>query len=153
MDDYKVKKDRFYVTLFLLDGSTKEGFIYLSSHAARHEGPEFVIDVLRQSEQFLPINLKDGSTPIINKDQILMMSFPSENGEAVEVSSGETRVHQVSVHLVNHDKVEGRFISVLPEHAQRVKDFLNQKEPFLELIKDDGIYLINKVHVVFVEEK
>ena len=46
-----------------------------------------------------------------------------------------------------------KFISVLPEHAQRVKDFLNQKEPFLELIKDDGIYLINKVHVVFVEEK
>ena len=56
-NDFKVQKNRFPVTLFMTDGSTQEGSIYLSRHAATHEGPEMVNDVMNQKEQFLPVHL------------------------------------------------------------------------------------------------
>jgi hypothetical protein len=42
---------------------------------------------------------------------------------------------------------------MLPTHARRVKDFLNQPDSFLEMKKESDIYLINKRHILFVEEK
>jgi len=49
--------------------------------------------------------------------------------------------------------LEGSFYLLLPTHARRVKDYLNQGESFLELRKDGTLYLINKDHILFVEEK
>jgi hypothetical protein len=151
--DYKVEKDRSPVTLFLLDGSVKEGYVYLSLHAATHEGPEMIMDVLNQDEQFLPIDFKERPVRLINKGQIVMISFPMDEVKTGNMSLGETRIHDVTVHLINQGQLEGSFVSLLPTHARRVKDYLNQEESFLELRRDGRIYLINKDHVLFVEEK
>ncbi len=151
--DYRVEKDRFSIKLFLLDGSTKEGYIYLSFLAANHEGPELVTDVLNQDEQFLPINFQESRTRLINKEQIVMVSFPEDEKKTGNLFPKDISIHDVTIHLVNHDPLEGRFVSLLPTHARRVKDYLNQGESFLELRKDGNIYLINKDHVLFVEEK
>ena len=53
----------------------------------------------------------------------------------------------------NFTELEGNFTFMLPSHARRVKDFLNQSESYLELRKDRETYLINKNHVLFIEEK
>ena len=151
--DYKVEKDRFFVKLFLLDGSMREGFVYLSFQAANHEGPELVTDVLNQEEQFLPINFQEGSTRLINKTQIVMISFPGDERKTGVPFLEDISIHEVMIHLTTHAQLEGRFVSLLPTHARRVKDYLNQGESFLELRKDGNIYLINKDHILFVEEK
>ena len=151
--DFKVQKNRFSVTLFMTDGSTQEGYIYLSHHAANHEGPEMVNDVMNQKEQFLPVNFHEGATLLINREKIVMIAFPGDEETTGSPISEEMCVHNVAIHLVNHDPLEGSFFSMLPTHARRVKDYLNQGEAFLELRKGGTIYLINKDHILFVEEK
>ncbi|MEI9475422.1 MAG: hypothetical protein WCO26_02440 [Deltaproteobacteria bacterium] len=152
-NDFKVQKNRFSVTLFMTDGPTQEGYIYLSHHAANHEGPEMVDDVLNQKEQFLPINFHEGATRLINKEKIVMIAFPGDEKITGSQFSKDMCVHNVAIHLMNHDPLEGSFFSLLPTHARRVKDYLNQGGGFLELRKDGTIYLINKDHILFVEEK
>jgi hypothetical protein len=152
-NDYKVEKNRFCVRLFLLDGSTEEGSLYLSFHAANHEGPEIVTDVLNQNDQFLPINFREGATHLINKENIVMVAFPRDEKQTENPALKDVSVHNVAIHLMNHDPLEGSFFLLLPTHARRVKDYLNQEEPFLELRRDGTIYLINKDHILFVEEK
>lgn len=150
--DYKVKKNRFSVRLFLLDGSIEEGFVYLSFHAANHEGPEMVTDLLNQGEQFLPVNFQEASARLINKRHIVMLSFPMDENKTGNLPLEDISIHDVTVHLMNHDRLEGKFVSLLPTHARRVKDYLNQGESFLELRRDASIYLINKDHILSVEE-
>lgn len=152
-NDYKVEKDRVYVKLFLLDGSVKGGFVYISLQAATHDGPEMVIDVLSQDEQFFPVDLQEGSTQLINKKQVVMLGFPIDERKTSPLFLQDVSIHQVTVHLMNHGQLDGRFVCLLPTHARRVKDYLNQAESFVELRKDGHVYLINKEHLLLVEEK
>ena len=152
MSEYKVEKDHFPVTLFFLDGTEKEGDIFLSLHAAEHEGHELAVDVLNQREQFIPVQFKDERVGLIRKRNILMISFPLDQ-QGPEYSVFADVTVEVAIHLVTHRCLEGNFFFVLPLHARRVKDFLNQPEPFVELRKDKEVYLVNKDHVLSVEEK
>jgi sRNA-binding regulator protein Hfq len=153
MSEYKVKKDRFSVKIFFLEGTLEQGKIFLSSHSPHHEGRESVRDVLNQTEKFIPISSIEGTTKLVNKNHILMISFPLDEQEVEPSDLTNTSRYEVVIHLVNHTRLEGRFIFLLPAHASRVKDFLNQTESFLELRRDHEIYLINKDYILFVEEK
>jgi hypothetical protein len=151
MSDYRIEKDRFSVKLFFSDGKVDEGNIYLSLQAANHEGRESVGDVLNQEDSFLPVNFPTRSTKLINKRHVLMVSFPSNEEE--EGLGAEANAHEVVLHLTNGVQIEGKFIFLLPPHSSRVKDYLSQTESFMELRKEGEICLINKRHVIFVEEK
>jgi hypothetical protein len=152
MSDYKIEKDRFSVKLFFSDGTVEEGNIYLSLLAAHHEGRESVRDVLNLPDPFLPVNFLGGTTRLVNKENLSMVSYPTED-EKVEPVALEASPHEVILRLINSVRVEGRFIFLLPPHSSRVKDYLNQAEPFVELRKEQEIYLVNRKHIVFVEEK
>ena len=151
MSDYRIEKDRFSVKLFFSDGKVDEGNIYLSLQAANHEGRESVGDVLNQQDSFLPVNFPARSTKLVNKRHLLMVSFPSNEEE--EDLEAEASAHEVVLHLINGVQIEGRFIFLLPPHSSRVKDYLSQSESFMELWKEGEIYLVNKKHIIFVEEK
>ena len=151
--DYKVEKEPFPVKLYLSNGTMQEGIIFRGLHAAFHEGPEMVKDVLWQTEQFIPVHFTEGATRLIHKDQISAIAFQSDDLDMDPSDMNTSSVHEVTVQLVNNIRLEGNFLFLLPSHARRVKDFLNQREPFLELRKGKQVYLINKAHVLFVEEK
>ena len=152
MSDYKVEKDRFPVTLFFFDGTEKKGNIFLSLHAAQHEGHELAVDVLNQREEFIPVHFKDETVRLIRKRNILMISF-SVDQEGPDYSVFADVTVEVTIHLTSHQCLEGNFFFVLPLHARRVKDFLNQADSFVELRKENEVYLINKDHILSVEEK
>jgi len=157
VSDYKVEKKRFSVTLFFPNETAKEGDIFLSYLAAHHEGHERVIDVLNQRDPFIPIHFKDEATKLVNKDNILMVTFPSDGEETEDSVFTDSRV-EVVIHLIKDTCLEGNFCFSLPIHSRRVKDFLNQSsvdkpEPFLELKNGTEVYLINKAYILFVDEK
>ena len=151
MSDYRIEKERFSVKLFFSDGKVDEGNIYLSLQAANHEGRESVRDVLNQQDSFLPVNFPTRSTKLVNKRHLLMVSFPS-NEEEGDLGA-EAHPHEVILHLFNGVQIEGKFVFLLPPHSSRVKDYLSQTESFMELRKEGEIYLVNKKHIIFVEEK
>jgi hypothetical protein len=157
MNEYTVEKSRFTVKLFFPGGTSREGDIFLSSFAAHHEGREHVIDVLNQPDQFIPIHFMDESTKLINKNNTLMVTFPSGEDETEDPSLADSSV-EVVIHLINDTCLEGNFFFSLPAHSRRVKDFLNQSfldkpESFLELRKGTEVCLVNKAYILFVEEK
>ncbi len=80
-----------------------------------------------------------------------MVSFPSNEEEAD--LGAEANPHEVILHLSNGVQIEGKFIFLLPPHSSRVKDYLSQAASFMELRKEGEIYLVNKRHIIFVEEK
>jgi hypothetical protein len=151
MDEYKIEKSLFRVKVFFLDGTVKEGSVYLSPHAAYHEGRETVRDVLNKKEQFIPVNFREEQIRLINKTQIIMMSFPmcKENME----NSLPCYEAGVEIDLDNKIQKEGIFVFQLPEHLTRIKDFLNHADSFVELRIDKEICLINKDHILSVREK
>ncbi len=149
MDEYKIEKNLFLVKVFFLDGTIKEGSVYLSLQAAHHEGRETVSDVLNQKEQFIPINFKEEQIRLINKTHIIMMSFPLDNIENLM----PCYVAGVEINLDNKTQKEGIFVFQLPKHLTRLKDFVNQADSFVELRIDKEIYLINKDHILSVREK
>jgi hypothetical protein len=157
MSEYTVEKSRFSIKLFFPSGAPSEGDIFLSSFAAHHEGHEHVIDVLNQTDQFVPIHFKDESIKLINKNNILMVTFPSDKDETEDPLLADSSV-EVVIHLINDICLEGFFFFSLPAHSRRVKDFLNQSfmdkpESFLELRKGTEVCLVNKAYILFVEEK
>ena len=151
MNEYKIEKSLFLVKVFFLDGTVKEGSVYLSLQAARHEGHETVSDVLNQKEQFIPINFKDEQIRLINKTQIIMLSFPLCKGNIEDLMP--CYVADVEIDLDNKIQKEGSFVFQLPKHLTRVKDFLNHADSFVELRIGKEIYLINKDHILSVREK
>ena len=157
MSDYTVEKVLFSLKLFFPNETPVEGDIFLSYLAAHHEGRERVIDVLNQSDQFIPFHLKDESTKLINKNSILMVTFPSNEDETADPVHPDFSA-EVVIHLINDTSLDGKFFFSLPAHSRRVKDFLNQSflekpESFLELRKDAEVCLVNKAYILFVEEK
>jgi hypothetical protein len=152
MSDYKVEKERFCVRWFFSDGTEEEGNLYLSLQAAHHEGREQVRDVLNQPDLFLPINFLRGDTRLINKESVMMVSFPSPQDED-DSADLLNSIYEVNITLDNRERMEGKLVFLLPAHSSRVKDYLNQAEAFVELRKDGKIYLINRKHIISVEEK
>ena len=153
MSDYKVEKERFCVKLFFSDGTQEDGNLYLSPQAAHHEGRESVRDLLNQPELFLPINFLQGRTRLINKENVLMVSFASGQEEEDDSADLLNTIYQVNITLDNRMQMEGKLVFLLPAHSSRVKDYLNQAEAFVELRKDGEIYLVSRKHILSVEEK
>lgn len=151
MDEYKIEKSLFPVNVFFLDGTIKEGSVYLSLHAANHEGPETVSDVLNQKEQFIPIDFREERIRLINKTHIIMMSFPlcKWNMECLM----PCHAADVEINLDNRTQKKGTFVFQMPKHLTRVRDFLNHADLFVELRIDEEIFLINKDHILSVREE
>ena len=157
MSEYTVEKSRFSIKLFSPNEKTIDGDIFLSYLAAHHEGREHVIDVLNQPDQFIPIHFKDESTKLLNKNNILMVTFLSDEEGTEDPVLADSSV-EVTIHLINDTCLDGEFFFSLPAHSRRLKDFLNQSfldkpESFLELRKGTEVCLINKSYILFVHEK
>ena len=152
MSDYKIEKELFQVKLFFPDGTVGEGNIFLGLHAAHHEGRESVRDVLNDSAPFLPVNSLGRTTRLVNKENISMISYPEQGEKDESVASGVSH-HEVVLGLINSVRLEGEFIFLLPPYSSRVKDYINQAEPFVELRKEQEIYLVNRRYIDFVEER
>jgi hypothetical protein len=85
--------------LFFSDGTEEEGNLYLSLQAAHHEGRELVQDVLNQPDLFLPINFVQGQTRLINKESLMMVSFPSvQERQSADLLNS---IYQVAITLDN----------------------------------------------------
>lgn len=151
MDEYRIEKSLFLVTVVFLDGTIQEGSVYLSLHAARHEGRETVSDVLNQKDDFIPINFNEDHARLINKAHIIMMSFPLCKDDMANLMP--TYVADVEIALDNGTRKEGSFVFQLPRHLARVINFLNHVDSFVELRIGKEICLINKAHIFSIREK
>lgn len=61
MSEYQVEKQKVAITIFLIDGQTREGVIFLSPFSSFHSGPQTLHDLMSEEEPFVPFVGNDGN--------------------------------------------------------------------------------------------
>ena len=144
MSQYQVEKQQADASIYLVDGQTREGVLFLSPFSSSGTGQQTVVDLLREPDPFLPFIGSDKAFLLINKSQISHISFqphddaPPPLGDPVEVS----------VTFINGKQLAGTIVLEVPEGKRRLIDYMNSSPDYIELDQGDAHYLINPAVII-----
>ena len=129
--------------------------LYLAEHSSHDFCPERVLDLLEQSENFLPAcDLESGEWESFNARHVAWIGMPVETfdagGSATELF--EQR-RSVRVFLAGGDVLAGELLYTSPDESSRVVDLMNRDERFFRLWTDDRVLLVNREAVIRVLEE
>jgi hypothetical protein len=126
---------------------------FVGDNSAQTFGPERVGEVLANPEPFLPLR-EAGSERVLVYAKRGIQSLTVLEPERVRHEIGELVLGQpepVEVTLADGSAVRGTvYLDPRPEKS-RVSTLLNQPEPFLALVSDDGVTYVGKEHILRVE--
>jgi hypothetical protein len=126
------------------------GAFALSAASPCRVGPESLLELLNTPARVLPV-IRDSDEAVLLVTRLAI--------DWVEVAAGVdpawirppaymvTREELVEVRMVNGRRVEGRMTMELPDHLNRISDFLNLPDEFFPLVTRTATLLINKAHV------
>ncbi len=153
MSDLTVPKRRVEVSLELAGGLQRVVTLFLSESAARHAGAERLSDVLNDRLHFVPA--LDADTRGITFLNCAAVMIARASADAERTGAEEVAIpveHDVEVTLADGRALRGT-VSYVPASARtRLVDFLNDGTPFLRLLAEDAVLLVNKRHVVRVAQ-
>jgi hypothetical protein len=138
----------------MLPGSEHQaGTFALMPASPFRDGPESLLELLNANSHVVPfIRAADEAVILLSRATI----------DWVEVDGGVdpawvrptnfmvTREEQVQVRMLDGRKIEGRVSMELPEHLNRISDFLNTPEDFFPLATRVCTVLINKSRIASV---
>jgi hypothetical protein len=141
---YQIEKLEFPVTLFLFGGQIREGVIFLSLYSALHSGPQSPLELLNETEPFLPFRREKDLFSLVNKKALTQVRFepPQDGGDHV---FGE-RV-SVRIHFLGGETLQGTLTLEAPAGRNRLKDFLSHHRGFFLLDCGLAHYLINPAQI------
>ncbi len=149
MDDLRVPKHRLSVDVLLPGGITRRMAVFLAEAAPGHDGPERPLDLLNGKAEFIPaLDEETGQMTFLHRGALCAVRV-ARDAEPEELPTIPTE-HEVELLLSDGAVLRG-LISYLrpPEHA-RLVDVLNEPLPFLRLLEDGAVTLVNKRHVARV---
>jgi hypothetical protein len=161
--EYRVPTKRLAADVICTDGARLSGTLFLPASTTWHSGPMLPEERLNDESDFFPFLVDDGEPTIVNKDQVLVLTFdnsevelPVPNGEAAESPLAETGDFSVPERPVALDcgelHLEGGLPMDVPPHQQRVLDFLNRPQRFILLNAGDQVHLINRARITRARE-
>lgn len=140
----KVKK----IKIVLLNGSQKEGQIFVSEYSPMHAGEEKVSEYFEQDALFFPF--KEGNDlHLLSKEFVIYTEYPSEDDYSIYPKI------EAEITIFGGKSLTLTVPISAPAPNARLSDQLNLKERFLTCIDfaTNTTYLINKMHIVSVKEK
>jgi hypothetical protein len=147
-----VEKISVPASVMLPGGERIDGNFALSPAAPFRDGPETLLELLNGTDRVLPLTLADGTVVLLSRPAI----------DWVEVEDGIdpswvrpptfwiTREEEVELRLLDGRKIVGIVAMELPEHLNRISDYLNLPEDFFPVTTRDGTRFVNKSRVVGV---
>lgn len=157
---YRIPKIPVTVEVNLGTPGIRRVEIFVAEHVADAFRRQHVADLLASPERFLPAREPGAANAsLFNKAVAVWIRIPtSEGGLPVEESSAELeelfeQQHPVEVELASGEVVRGDLLYSLPSDRSRVADYLNRGDRFFRLWTTDFLYLVNKDHVVRVQER
>src|SRR3954469_11426469 len=147
MSDYRIEKVRRRVEITLASGQRMEGDIFLQAFARFRPGPAEPIDVLNDSDAFLPLRLDSGDLVVVQKAQIAVVatSLP----ETDDVETGLVGMH-VSFTFAHGGTLTGSLFPEVRADRPRLVDFLNSSPlRFFPLFSSDRLHLVATAHIAF----
>lgn len=143
MSDFRIVKDRCPVTLSLISGETVAGAMFVRHSEDGDPRRETVRDVLNAPERFFPLEMGEGGTLLVAKDQVVdVLADVHEDGE--ELRHASARSARLDIALAGGFVRSGLVFLELPAEQPRLLDYLNrQTDHFLTLYASEGTRLVN----------
>jgi hypothetical protein len=138
MDDFKVPTVEVEAAVLGHDGIEVRGVIFTPAFSAVHHGPMGTAEWINGPTQFFPFRRpEDEQAILLNKRQVLSLSVANHEGGEEQDESAGLPSRQVVVE-VGSRRFEGRVVIDMPVNQQRILDYINRSEAFLQLHGDDG---------------
>ncbi|PLX79795.1 MAG: hypothetical protein C0615_01925 [Desulfuromonas sp.] len=138
------------VTIYLADGTEREGTLFLSPFSSTRSGSQTLAEMLHEPEPFVPFIRNDKSFQLLNKKQISHLRYrpvddaPEKIGNPIEVT----------ITFINGKTLSGTTILETPEGKGRLIDFLNNNPGYFSLnCGDDEHYLVNPRVIVEIADQ
>jgi hypothetical protein len=149
MDELRVPKHRIAAEVLLPGGHTRRIALFLAEAAPGHDGPERPLDLLNGRADFLPaLDERTGQMTFLNRTALSAVRVARE-AEPEDVPTIPVE-HEVELLLSDGALLRGLVSYVRPSAHARLVDVLNEPAPFLRLVEEDAVALVNKRHVARV---
>ena len=126
------------------------GFFALAPATPFRDGPESLLELLNGGSRVVPfIRAADEAVLLLSRDTIDWIEVDAHVDPAWvrPATFMVTREEHVQVRMLDGRKIEGRVSMELPEHLNRISDYLNLPEDFFPLATRAGTMLINKARL------
>ena len=150
IDEFRIQKVRVPVVILTVDDECVFGDVFVEAIAPPGRPRETVLDVLNQDEPFLPVANAKGGTLLLARAQI--REVRPARGTTFDTGLQFGTPTSVSVRMAGGSRRHGGTMVIeQPTGRQRVQDSLNRlTDRFLLLQGEDGVVLLNRVHIVHV---
>jgi hypothetical protein len=131
---------------------TVEGFVFLSEFSEHTQGPERVGELLNHPDSFLPLrDMRDERVYLHHKGAIVLLTVTERDWRDRELGElGLSPAEEVEITLVTGHGVTGlAYLDPRREHS-RVSDLLNRADPFVVLLREEGVTYVAKGHILRV---
>lgn len=146
MEQYRVPLRSVRVSVRLEDGQVLDGDLSIPE-AGEASSRVRAADRLNDDDAFVPFSRAD-ETDLLNKDRIVWVRI--QDPELHDDGAGSRAM--VRLALLDGGEVDGELHYAMPRERERVLDYLNAAPRFLELFEPDGVRLVQRHHIVRVNQ-
>ncbi|HXT14886.1 MAG TPA: hypothetical protein VN706_04610 [Gemmatimonadaceae bacterium] len=151
--EYRIEKVRRRVSLVMAGGERLHGDIFLQPTARYHSGPQEPLDLLNESDAFLPVDMDGRNLSLVAKDQIIRVQYEER---AADTEMDGVALASVEIHCTDGSVVGGTIRLETRADRPRLLDFLNgggDHERFLRLRMPNGVCLVNRRQIAQVRHR
>jgi len=125
--------------------------VFLATGVPQYTEGERLSDLLNGEVKFIPAqDMATDRITFLNSAAIAVARTDVEHEFREEDRLTILTEHEVEVRLVDGQRLQGLIMYMQPEGRTRLNDYLNDTPPFLRLIQDKRVALVNKRYVASV---
>jgi hypothetical protein len=152
LEELRVPKRRVLTQVTLPGGEVREVSVFLTTGVSEYSEGERLSDLLNSEVKFIPAqDAATGMITFLNSVAIAVARTDVEHEFREEDRLTILTEHEVEIHLVDGQRLQGLIVYMQPEARTRLNDYLNDAPPFIRLIQGKRVALVNKRHVAYVE--
>lgn len=148
MSDLRIDKLEVPTLLCLADGSTIDGWLFLSPFSPGRLGPQTVEDLMEEADRVLPFRTHGGKFLLVGKRNIAAAAVPASTGRP----PGFWTVAPVAVHVAGPHVLAGGLL-IEEGGGQRLSDALNGPHTWIPLETEEHLVWFAKDHLVTLEAR
>ena len=135
--------------------------LYISPSRSDVGRRQKLVELVENSNQFLPVEDANGNFILVNKKELVWISLAAGSPLTGALSSEEEELapmelydlqYQVRIRFTDDKLLEGVILYSPPADRARLSDYVNSGRNFMHLWLGDLFYVVNKRHIWQVEE-
>ena len=153
MGEFSVPTSPLSVSLWLTDGRSLEGEVFLPETSSVREGPMLASEWVNFAPPFVPVRHRaDHSVTLVARPHIVTIALSAGVPAIDPEELVDARPRRVVVETVGGRSYEGLIAIAMPRHQQRLLDWLNNPDAYALVDVDGTAHLIQKAHILRITD-